>query len=212
MKVKEKDVEGSEPASIKSCFGLLKNPYVLLMVLGIFLYVGTEISMRSHLPIFFKEQFGINIKKEGLIGVLFFDIALLAGRFLGGVILNWIKPRIFFIISAFLSIIGLLGIFLSSNSMGIGSSTAGFASALVIGLGFANLFPLIFSITVDSMPERTNELSGLMVTAIVGGAFIPPLMGFVQDISTVLIGFVVPLAILVYIIMISLFNKKKQIA
>lgn len=210
MKVKEKDEDKEEPSSFRSCMGLLKNPFVLFMVLGIFLYVGTEIAMRSHLPIYLKNQFGIQIKEVGLAGVLFFDLALLAGRLLGGVILHWIKPRIFFRVTSFLSIIGVLGLFLSSSGMGIDSSSLGFVSALVIGLGFANLFPLIFSITIDRMPSRTNELSGLMVTAIVGGAFIPPLMGYVQDLSTILTGFVVPLITLGYITFVALLNVRKQ--
>ena len=69
----------------------------------------------------------------------------------------------------------------------------------MIGLGFANIFPLIFSIAVDQMPDRTNELSGLMVTAIVGGAIIPPIMGKIADMSNMTIGFFVPLTGILYI-------------
>lgn len=66
-------------------------------------------------------------------------------------------------------------------------------------------FPLIFSITIDAMPERTNELSGLLITAIIGGAFIPFIMGFVQDKTSLLVGFVVPLICLLYV---ALFHLK----
>jgi fucose permease len=208
VKVNEKKIEGNEPATLNSCFKLLKNNYVFLMVSGIFLYVGIEVAMRSHLPIFFKEQFGINIQKKGLLGVLFFDIALLGGRFLGGIILHWIKARLFFKITTFVSLLGLLGIFLSSETMGVGNAAVGFASVLVIGLGFANIFPLIFSITLDSMPDRANELSGLMVTAIVGGAFVPLLMGYLQDFTSILTGFVVPILCIGYIAYISFSNTR----
>jgi len=54
------------------------------------------------------------------------------------------------------------------------------------------------------MPEKTNELSGLMVTAIVGGAIIPPLMGAVADATTITLGFLVPLVAVVYIAAVSL--------
>ena len=85
------------------------------------------------------------------------------------------------------------------------------AAVFIIGLGFANIFPLIFSITIDAMPEKTNELSGLMVTAIVGGAFIPPFMGFIADKSSVLWGFTVPLAAFVYIGWVALHQRRTAI-
>ena len=210
MKIKEQEREKEFKASFRSSMRLLKNPYVLLMVLGIFVYVGSEIAMRSNLPIYLKEEFGINIKKEGLAGVLFFDLALLAGRFLGGVILNWLKPKVFFRISVLVAILGLFGLFLASSSWGMELSRLGFISAILIGLGFANIFPLIFSITIDSMPERSNELSGLMVTAIVGGAFLPPLMGLLADQWSILVGFFVPVMAILYITSLSLFNIKSN--
>jgi fucose permease len=58
------------------------------------------------------------------------------------------------------------------------------------------------------MPQRSNELSGLMVTAIVGGAFIPPLMGFVADQTTVMLGFAVPMICILYIAWLAFSNKK----
>jgi len=96
-----------------------------------------------------------------------------------------------------MSLIGLVLMF-------TGDQTITFISIILIGLGFANIFPLIFSITVDKMPERSNELSGLMVTAIVGGAFIPPLMGYVADLTSVLVGFIIPLLAVVYILIVTL--------
>ena len=54
------------------------------------------------------------------------------------------------------------------------------------------------------MPERSNELSGLMVTAIVGGAILPPLMGFVADKTSVLFGFIIPLLAIIYILFVTI--------
>ena len=128
----------------------------------------------------------------GLLATGLFFTTLMIGRFLGGVILNWLKPQKFFIITSILAVFGILGLF-------VGTATVAVISVIIIGLSFANVFPLIFSITVDQMPEKTNELSGLMVTAIVGGALLPPVMGFVQDQTTVSFGFLVPLSALIYI-------------
>lgn len=84
-----------------------------------------------------------------------------------------------------------------------------FAGIVLVGLGFANIFPLIFSITVDRFPERTNELSGLMVSAIVGGAIIPPVMGLIADATDVQTGFIVPLICLAFILGATLINFRK---
>jgi len=191
LKVDEKDT-GGHAATLASCMALLKNPYVLAMVMAIFFYVGAEVSVSAGIPLYLKERFGIDINKVGLLGTGLFFTALTIGRFSGGVILNWVSPRKFFVLTCALSILGLAGMFVPSQPVAV-------ASFFVAGLGFANIFPLVFSITVDSMPEHTNALSGLMVTAIVGGAILPPLMGLVADASTVQISFLVPLAAILYI-------------
>lgn len=186
-----------KPASLKSCFSLLKNPYVLLMVIGIFLYVGSEVSMSAKLPNYLEAKFDYDIKEKGLMGTLFFFISLMTGRFLGGVILNWLPPKKFLIITSLLSIAGIAGLFIASGQI------LAFVFIFIIGLGFANIFPLIFSMTVDAMPERSNEISGLMITAIIGGAFVPILFGGVADLFGLMAGFAVPGLCMAYIFMIA---------
>ncbi|HQI89607.1 MAG: MFS transporter [Bacteroidales bacterium] len=193
-----------EPATLATCFGLLRNRFILLMVLGIFVYVGIEICLSSGVPILLSSHYGIDLKTWGLLGNAFFFIAILTGRFLGSVILSWVKPHSFFRITVALSVLGLLLIFVDNQMVTI-------AGIFVTGLGFANIFPLIFSIAVDSMPERANEISGLMVTAIAGGAFIPPLMGLVADASSVRFGFIVPLIGIGFIALLTMVKPKTQL-
>ncbi|NOX87490.1 MAG: sugar MFS transporter [Calditrichaeota bacterium] len=193
LKVEEKKFDNSKPATFKSCFALLKNNYVLMMVLAIFIYVGAEVSMSSGIPLYLKDQFQIDIQKLGLLGTGLFFTALMVGRFLGGVILTWVKAKTFFIVTSVAAIISILGLFMGSQTLAI-------FSVILIGLSFANIFPLVFSITIDHMPEKTNELSGLMIMAIVGGAIIPPIMGMVSDLtSSTLMGFLVPLVAILYV-------------
>ncbi|MHB2149612.1 MFS transporter [Calditrichota bacterium LG25] len=202
LKVEEKKYEKSEPASFRSCLALLKNKYVLMMVMAIFVYVGAEVCMSSGIPLYLKEQFGINIQKLGLLGTGLFFTALMVGRFLGGVILTWVKAKTFFVVTSILSIASILGLYL-------GSATIAIIAVIFIGLTFANIFPLVFSITIEHMPEKTNELSGLMITAIVGGAIIPPIMGMISDLtSSTLMGFLVPMAAIVYVAWTALINLK----
>lgn len=199
--IKEKEIENTIPATFKSSFKLLGNGYVALMVLGIFLYVGAEQSMSSGIPLFLESKFGVDIESLGVAGTGLFFLALMTGRFLGAVILNWMSARKFLMITVLVSMLGILGMFTGIKSLAV-------ISILVIGLGFANIFPLIFSITVDHMPERTNELSGLMISAIVGGAILPPVMGLVADMANMTIGFFIPLAGIFYIGFVALKNLK----
>jgi fucose permease len=174
-----------------------------MMVLAIFLYVGAEVCVSSGAPLYLKDRFGVDINKVGLLGTGLFFLALTIGRFSGGVILNWLKPKVFFAITCVLSVVGLLGLFIPSGTV------AGI-SFFVVGLGFANIFPLVFSITIDRMPEHTNALSGLMVMAIVGGAIVPPLMGWLADAAgSVQTGFFVPLVAILYILWVAIWNSLK---
>lgn len=202
LKVDEKKSK-DKAATFASCLALLKNPYVLAMVGSIFFYVGAEVSVSAGIPLYLKERFAIDINKVGLLGTGLFFTALTIGRFSGGVILNWVSPRKFFMLTCALSILGLAGLFVPNPTIAV-------ACFFVTGLGFANIFPLVFSIAVDSMPEHTNELSGLMVTAIVGGAILPPLMGLAADASSVQTSFLVPLAAILYITWTSILKPARQ--
>lgn len=203
VKIEEKKDESASPASFGSVLALLKNPYVFFMVLAIFLYVGAEVSMSAKLPNYLEHKFDFDIKELGLWGTLFFFLALMTGRFLGGVILNWMSPSRFLKITTLLSLIGICGLYLSTSSF------FGFVAIFVIGLGFANIFPLVFSITIDAMPERSNEISGLMVTAIIGGAIVPVIFGAVADIFSLMAGFVVTLICIGYIFGLSFYKRNK---
>ena len=193
LKVKEARGEGA--ASIVSCLSLLGNRYVAAMVLGIFLYVGAEVCASSGMPIFFTEKFGVSSDLATQY-VTYFFLAIMAARLLGAFILRAIKPATFLTASAVVALCGL-AMLLS------GDKIVCTAALFVIAAGYANVFPLIFSMAIDRMPEKSNELSGLMITAIVGGAFLPPLMGLAADLGGEMFGFVVPAAAMAYVLMLS---------
>lgn len=200
LKIDEKKRADTAPASLSSSLKLLGNPFVLLMVVGIFLYVGAEVSMSAQIPILMDKVYGISNFGLWLAWGLFF-LPIFLGRLAGAFILKKLKAGKFLVYSVILSALGMLLLF-------FGGQYFAYAGIVMIGLGFSNIFPLIFSITVDAMPERANELSGLMVTAIVGGALIPPITGAVADIN-VQIGFLVPAACIFYILIVALKSAKK---
>lgn len=188
-------------ATMRSCMGLLRNPFMLAMTCAIFLYVGAEVSISAEIPLFLKERFGLEISRVGLLGTGLFFVALMAGRFLGGVILNWVKPAHFLVATCILSVAGMLALFVPAGGVAA-------VAFILTGLGFANIFPLIFATAVDRMPERSNEVSGLLVTAIVGGAVVPPLVGVVADHSSMRTSLVVPIAAIVYVLVLALLQLR----
>lgn len=189
-------------ATFSSCFSLLKEKYVLLMVISIFLYVGAEVSMSSGIPIYIKEYFGKSDYSLWLSWSLFF-LPLVIGRYSGAKILNKVHAKKFFLITTLLSVIGLCTLFTAKEYLV-------YFGIILTGFGFANIFPLIFSLVIEKFPARSNELSGLMISAISGGAIVPLIMGKISDAKSLLIGFNVPLICLLYILFTAIISYKKS--
>ena len=202
--VSEVKKEKTHNATLKSCIVLLKNGYVLAMVIGIFIYCGMEVAIASHTPILLSDKFNISVDEMGLvISWALFYLPIFLGRFFGSFILKYIAPVRLLITTALIALLGVFFI-LFSNTLAITLT-----GVLLVGLGFANIFPLIFSITIDNMPGYENELSGLMVTMIVGGTFVPVLMGSVADTTNITMAFIVPLLCISYITFLGIMNYKK---
>ena len=91
-----------------------------------------------------------------------------------------------------------------------GSKVLAIGGVFAAGLGFANIWPMLFSITVEERPERANELSGLMCMAISGGALVPLLMGRLVDLGWKSMAFAVPAGCFAYLLALSLKGGKKK--
>jgi MFS transporter, FHS family, L-fucose permease len=131
------------------------------------------------------------------IGPSMFFLLLTVGRIGGGVVLSFLNPRIFFRISALLGVLGCVALMADNKIIAVAGVVAG-------ALGFANIWPLLFSITVEEKPECANELSGLMCMAISGGALVPLLMGQLFDWRLGTIAFIVPAVCFAYLLLLSL--------
>lgn len=203
FKITEKINVNDHHASYRSCFKLLGNGYVLAMVLGLFIYCGVEICMSAHVPILLREKFMISVEKLGLlISWSLFYLPILAGRFFGSLIMSKIAPKRLLLFTVLVALTGVTLIFTSSFTLTL-------IGIFLVGLGFANIFPLLFSITIEHMPEHTNELSGLMVSAIAGGAFLPPVMGMVADGISIQAAFIVPVFCILYLLFVAILNNRK---
>jgi len=186
------------PASVAASFALLKDPAVALAVAGIFLYVGAEVGLNSWLATFLARSFGMDLGSSATRwGPGLFFVALAAGRLLGSVVLGVLDARRFLRVSA---LVGLWGLSL----LLAGGREAALAGVVLCGLGFANIWPLIFALTIERRPESSGALSGLMCMAIFGGAALPALMGVVADRAGVRAAFAVPIACFFYLTALSL--------
>jgi fucose permease len=200
-KIEESGVD-KEPATFKSCFSLLKNPFILMMVVGIFLTVGADVGMNSNIQNYLMTKFGLTLEKA-TYGISVYFMALMISRFLGAVLLNFVKPRLFLIITTTIALLSVFLLFVAPNA------TIGLIAIFLVGFGSGNLFPLIFSITIDKMPDRSNEISGLMIMAVSGGAFIPPIMGAISDSFGFLMSLSVLVICMIYLFLISFVKSKK---
>ena len=211
-----RETKADVPPSIGSSLALLGNPTFAMAVLGIFLYVGAEVCMGTFLKPTF-EGHGFSPSSAAWAGPVAFLGSLTFGRIVAGSVK--VSPRAFFRLSAFLGLLGLVLMMIGIKSLLI-------PAVICAGLGFANIWPMLFSITVEEKPECANELSGLMCMAISGGALVPLLMGriissglkevdkvwIMTDSKVVMLAFVVPAACFAYLLLLSLKGAKSASA
>lgn len=173
IKIEESRPE-KEPASLKTVVQILKNPFVLIMVLSIFFQVGFDVSTNSNIANYLKTRYSISLETASL-GISIYFASLMAGRLLGSILLRKVNTKIFLITSTLVTLAGLLGI--------LASPTLRFTWILIFitGLGFSNIFPLVFALTVERKPAYANEISGLVILAVSGGAVIPPIAGILTE-------------------------------
>src|SRR5450759_4763981 len=189
-------------ATFGSSFKLLGTGFVLIMVVSIFLVVGIDVGFNSNSGHFLIKQFGIDsTAAESGRSVYFFGRML--GTFAGAIMLTRISSRKFFMWTSVLGIICLVAILL------ISSPVMAWALVFLIGLSVANIFPLVFSITVEKYPTRTNEISGLMMMAISGGAVVPLLIGYISDLSNVVFGMSILIVCMIYLFSVSVYSLKR---
>ena len=161
------EVTHGEPPSLAGSLSLLREPIFALSVLGIFLYVGAEVGTGTFLRPMMLAR-GFTEKDAAFFGPSVFFGSLTLGRLVGGCLR--IPPHRFLRISVALGLAGFLMILTKVRMLTVPGVVLG-------GLGCANIWPMLFSITVEKRPERASELSGLMCMSISGSALIPLLMG-----------------------------------
>lgn len=192
----EETVSNEKKATIGSCLKLFSVPYIALMVVGIFFVVGIDVGINAASGQFLMVK--LNMASEPATqGRSLYFFGKMLGTFLGALLLTRIPAKRFLLWSSITTLLTIVFFIFSPTPM------VALSLMFAIGLTASNIFPLIFSITVDKFKERSNEIAGLMVMAVSGGAFIPPIIGSISDIFGVIGGMFVLVVCAVYLLLLS---------
>ena len=157
-----------------SCLKLLGSPFILLCFLGIMCHVGIDVGTNTSAPKILMERLGMTLDEAGFATSLYFIFRTL-GCFSGAIILQKVSARSFFVVSVICMLLAMAGLFVSDAEAVIYTAIA------LIGFGNSNIFSIIFSQALLAVPEKKNEISGLMIMGLFGGTVFPLFMGFASD-------------------------------
>lgn len=170
----KESVEKKQSSSFSECIKLLGNVVIVLFFLGILVHVGIDVGVNITAPKLLQERIGVPLSEAGYVISIYFLLRTI-GCFSGTFILAWFSPVKFFMISVSMIMAGVAGLFFSYDIIAI------YICIGLIGFGNSNIFPIIFTSALSYMPSRQNEISGLMIMGIIGGAIFPVLMGVASD-------------------------------
>jgi len=191
IKIEESKPEKA-PATFKSSFSLFKNPYIRITILAIFFMVGFDVAMNTNIATFLTSKFSISLELASM-GIVIYFASLMTGRFIGAILLRKINIKMFMVTSTLIAIVGLVGIIISDDLL------VTQILIFIAGLGFSNVFPIMFALIVEKKPDHANELSGLIILAVSGGAILPLVVGFFNDIFGVIATIFVLIFCMLYI-------------
>lgn len=170
-------IEESAPAKNSGfieCLALLKKPIIAIFFSGILIHVGIDVGVNMTAPKILMERLGFALEQAGYAVSLYFFFRIVTS-FAGALILSVCSAKKFFMFSVILMLIATTILFVANSQYAIYTAIA------LLGIGNANIFSIIFTKALQALPERKNEVSGLMVMGIAGGAIFPVLMGVASD-------------------------------
>lgn len=161
-------------SSFGQIFSLLKDSTICMFFIGIIFVVGIDVGLNVYLPKLFMARAGLPLEQAGFGSSLYFA-ARTIGTFMGAILLVKLSRRKFFVWSILIGILAMCSMFFLTGLWPMRVLT------FVLGLAVANVFSIIFSAALQHKPEYANEISGLLVMGVAGGAILPPVMGILTD-------------------------------
>nr|WP_231616977.1 sugar MFS transporter [Pseudoalteromonas sp. SWXJZ10B] len=193
IKLPEIEAHKEENNAAVESRSLTQAPHLTMGVLAIFCYVGGEVAIGSFLVNYFGEAHIAGLEEHTAAALIsYYWGGAMVGRFIGSVLLQKIAPSKAIAFNAF-SIISLLLITIFTQG------DVALYSVLAIGLFNSIMFPTIFSVAIERLGSLTSKGSGWLCLAIVGGALVPLLQGFIADTVNIQQSFFVPMLCYVFI-------------
>ena len=172
-------IDESSSAETKSstfgeCFALLADKVVLISFLGIICHVGPDAGLNLTPPKLLLERLDMTLTGAGLATSVYFLFRTI-GCFSGAFLLAYFPMKKVFIVSVLMMVAAMIGLFTMQ------SLAAHYVCIALVGLGNSNIFSMLFSRALLHLPNRKNEVSGLMIMGLFGGTIFPLFMGIVSD-------------------------------
>lgn len=167
--------EQTEKASLfAECLKLLGLPVVLLSFIGIMCHVGIDVGTNTTAPKILMERLDMSLNEAAFATSLYFIFRTI-GCLTGSFFLRVMNNKVFFIISILMMALSMCGLFFGTSKAVLYTAIA------LVGYGNSNVFSLVYSQALLSVPERKNAVSGLMIMGLFGGTVFPLIMGFASD-------------------------------
>jgi len=173
--IEEVPVTGKTSTFVE-CLSLLGNRDILLFFLGILTVVGIDVGLNITAPKILQERTAMSLESASYAISLYFVFKTL-GAFSGSIILSLFSAKRFYIISAVAALIAVAGLVFASNQYLL------YVLIALTGFACANMFSIIFSFALRRLPEKSNEISGLMIMGVAGGGLFSMLMGVSSDVA-----------------------------
>ena len=168
------ELTGGKSSSFMDCLRLLGKPIVLLSFLAIMCHVGVDVGTNTTAPKLLIERLGMSLDDAAFATSLYFIFRTI-GALTGSFFMRVLKIRWFFIICVTCMALGIAGMFVGTAQWEL------YAAIALVGYGNSNVFSMAFSEALLSVPDKQNEVSGLMIMGLFGGTIFPLFMGFASD-------------------------------
>ncbi|MBP3789054.1 MAG: MFS transporter [Prevotella sp.] len=171
--IEEQPIEG-KPSTFVECIKLLGTPVVLLSFFGIMCHVGIDVGTNTTAPKILMERLGMTLNEAAFATSLYFIFRTI-GCLTGSFFLRVMNNRTFFIASVAMMALSMLLLFIGHDAWEL------YVAIALVGYGNSNIFSIVFAQALTAMPQKQNEVSGLMIMGLFGGTIFPLLMGFASD-------------------------------
>jgi fucose permease len=184
----------------KTHLELFRKRIVLLYFLGIFCYVGSEQGISNWISKFLLDFHGLDPQTIGARTVGYFWGAMTIGCLLGMLLLKLFDSRKILMVFSSLAMVSLIFAL-------FGSSRIAIYAFPMMGFFYSVLWSIIFSLALNSVDKHHGSFSGILCTAIIGGAVVPLIIGWIGDLLNLKIGLLFLFLTLGYIFSIGFWSK-----